>query len=165
MIKSAIAKIEDKRLSFTKPLNDSLKAINSTFTELKAPLKAALEMVDRKIHSFRQKERERIEVETAKVQAEENKRQKLRDAHEAKGHKVTENPTLAKPLELTQVDPTPVRKDWRWETNLFNQIPREFLQVDEIKVNKAVRDGTRDIPGIRIFQKETLVNRKTAGAF
>ena len=56
-------------------------------------------------------------------------------------------------------------KDWRWETNLFNQIPREFLQVDEIKVNKAVRDGTRDIPGIRIFQKETLVNRKTAGVF
>ena len=165
MIKSAIAKIEDKRLSFTKPLNDSLKAINSTFNEPKAPLNAALDMVDRKIHSFRQKERERIEAETAKVQAEENKRQKPRDAHEARGHQVTENPPLAKPLELTQVDPTPVRKDWRWETNNFNQIPREFLQVDEIKVNKAVRDGAREILGIRIFQKETIVNRKTVGVF
>lgn len=164
LIKSALKKIEEKRLSFTKPLNESLRAINSTFAELKAPLNSALCVVDSKIHAFRSAERKRIEAETAKVLTEENKRQKLRDAHEAKGHKVTENPPLAKPLELTQVDPTPVRKDWVWEVDHINQIPREFLMVDTVSINNAVRSGERMINGIRIFQKETLVNRKTARA-
>ncbi len=166
-IKSALKKIEDKRLSFTKPLNDSLREINSTFTALKEPLKRALVIVDGKIHVFRESERKRIEIETAKVMAKEAKAQKLRDAHEAKGHTVTENPVLAKPLELSQVDPTPVRKDWVWEVadNSYD-IPRKYLMLDIVMVNKAVKQGgIREIPGIRIFQREILVNRRTERAF
>ncbi len=165
VLKAALKKIEDKRLSFTKPLNDSLREINSTFTALKEPLKRALGVVDGKIHAFRESERKRIEIETAKVLAKEAKAQKLRDAHEAKGHTVTENPVLAKPLELSQVDPTPVRKDWVWETEDARLVTREYLEVNTTAVNNAVRAGERTIPGIRIFQKETLVNRRTERAF
>ncbi len=167
LIKIALSNMEKKRLSYTEGLNVSLKAINGDFRELKSPLEQAKTIVDGKIHKYRQQERERIEAETAKVLVEENKRQKIRDAHEAKGHKVTENPTLAKPLELSQVDPTPVRKDWVWEVadNSYD-IPRKYLMLDTVMVNKAVKQGgIREIPGLRIFQKETLVNRRTERAF
>lgn len=51
------------------------------------------------------------------------------------------------------------RKQWTWELVDISQVPREFLCVDEKRVNaelRAIKDGLT-IPGLRIFQKIVMV--------
>lgn len=46
----------------------------------------------------------------------------------------------------------------RWVAEVFDEqsVPREYLMIDQVKINAAVRAGERDIPGVKIFQKSDL---------
>ncbi len=39
------------------------------------------------------------------------------------------------------------------------KIPREFLSVDNVKINAAIKQGKREIPGLNIFEKEVISTR------
>lgn len=47
-------------------------------------------------------------------------------------------------------------KRWTFEVLDSNQIPREYLMVDETAIRQAIAAGVRAIPGVNIFQKEGL---------
>ena len=47
-------------------------------------------------------------------------------------------------------------KTWTFEITDVASIPREYLQVDETKIRKAIAGGTRAIEGVRIFQKDSI---------
>ncbi len=49
------------------------------------------------------------------------------------------------------------KKPWVFEVTNADQVPREFLAVDEKKIRDAVRMGVREIAGVRIYQ-ETQIN-------
>ena len=53
------------------------------------------------------------------------------------------------------------RKSWTFDENEIdlNLIPREYLKLDEVKVNGAIKAGMREIAGLKIFEKETIVTR------
>lgn len=51
------------------------------------------------------------------------------------------------------------RKVWKHEITDATAIPREFLKVDEQAIRQAIRDGRRDIPGVRIYQDDQLAVR------
>jgi len=40
-----------------------------------------------------------------------------------------------------------------------SNVPREFLQLDRGAITKAVKGGRRDIPGLRIFERKSMVER------
>jgi hypothetical protein len=48
---------------------------------------------------------------------------------------------------------------WTFELTDTTQIPREYLVVDEAAIRKAVNAGVRTIPGVKIFQTESLALR------
>lgn len=50
-------------------------------------------------------------------------------------------------------------KRWVFEIKNAGLIPREYLQVDEKKIRDAIAAGTRDIPGVRIYQDESITLR------
>lgn len=50
-------------------------------------------------------------------------------------------------------------KRWTFEILDSNQIPREYLIVDETAIRKAINAGVRTIPGVSIFQSESLTIR------
>lgn len=50
-------------------------------------------------------------------------------------------------------------KTWVFEVEDINLVPREYLVVDEIRIRKNVIAGVRDIPGVRIYQKDGLAIR------
>jgi hypothetical protein len=52
-----------------------------------------------------------------------------------------------------------VRKVWRFAIVDANLIPREFLTVDQPTVNAAIKEGKRDIPGLRIYEEEIMAAR------
>ena len=146
-VSDAIKSIEAKRLEFTKPLNQSLKAINSTFKQLKSPLEGAKKELSTRILKWRSDEEQRVRKEQAR-------RRKIQDAHEKQGHEV-QVPVVMKTPEKT-IGNTQIRKVWKFELVAFSKVGDEFKSLNTVAVNGAIRKGKREIAGLRIYQEETM---------
>jgi hypothetical protein len=68
------------------------------------------------------------------------------------------NPVVAvPPVNGMKVDKLKgTTKTWTFEYIDASLIPRDFLMPDEVKINQGIRAGIREIPGIKIYQKEGL---------
>jgi len=143
--------IEAKRLEFTKPINQSLKAINSTFKELSSPLEKARKLLTDKILDWRRKEQERIAAEEAKRMEEVRKLQ-------SKGIEVPELPTIEK-TEAT-IGKAQARKVWTFMVEDFSKVPDIYKMINNVAVNDAIRNGHRIIQGLKIYQEEILAIRR-----
>lgn len=51
------------------------------------------------------------------------------------------------------------RRSWKAQVVDEYKIPREYLIVDEVKINKVVRAGVRSIPGVKIFEEIKMTGR------
>jgi paraquat-inducible protein B len=151
--------IEEKRKTFTQPLNQSLREINKTFKELTTPLQTADKILSDKVMAWRRVEQDKIRIEQERIAKEEARRRKIQDAHKRQGHEISEPIVMTKPKPLKEIDTTKTRKDWTIEIIDSTKIPREYLIVDERDIREAIRRGIREIAGIRIDQKETMVRR------
>lgn len=150
--------IEEKRKSFIDPINQARNEINSSFKKVVEPVKYAKTELTARLMTWRRQEQARIDAERAKAVKEEERRRKIQEAHAAKGHAVKEDITpVAKPMPFAVNDTTKVQKRWAYELEDEAKIPREYLTVNGPAITRAVRDGVRDIPGVRIFQKETAI--------
>ena len=157
-INFGLKQIEAKRTSFTAPLNQSLKEINASFKRMVEPVKYAKDELTARLMSWRRQEQARIDAERAKAVKEEERRRKIQEAHAAKGHVVKEDITpVLKPMPFSVNDTTKVQKRWTYEIEDSSIIPRDYMVVDGPAITRAIRDGVRDIPGDKIFQKETAI--------
>lgn len=50
-------------------------------------------------------------------------------------------------------------KRWAWELENEALVPREYLTLDEKKIDESVKQGIRNIPGIKILEKEEISMR------
>jgi len=146
-VKGAEDNLEAKRLEFTVPLNQSLKAINETFKQLKSPLTEARILLTEKILTWKR-------VETEKLDKEEARRRAIQEAHDRKGHKVSATIILKKPEN--KIGNTQTRKVWTSKVVDFSKVSDRYKSLDQIAVNQAIRDGIREIEGIKIYQEERL---------
>jgi len=146
-VKDTEREIEAKRLEFTKPLNQSLRAINATFKQLKEPLVEARILLTGKIMDWKQ-------AETARLEKEEARRRKIQEAHAKKGHTVEAPVVLDRPQKT--IGNTRTTKFWTFEVQDLGKVPTEYLEIDTVEVRQAIRNGVREIPGIKIYQDERL---------
>ena len=156
-VASAKKKLEDQRVFLVKPLNDHVKDINGAFKEWVRPLDTADIVVRRKMLEFQQKLYQEAEALRAEAQ-------RLEDERQALGEELLDLlPVVTAPVAPRLIKgasgSTSVRKTWTFEVTDDTLVPREYLVVDEGVISLAVRKGTRDIPGVRIFQQESLAVR------
>lgn len=59
-----------------------------------------------------------------------------------------------------EVGTASVTRTWTFEIINEAAIPRKYLAVDLVKLGKVVRAGVRAIPGVRIYERETIVGRR-----
>lgn len=50
-------------------------------------------------------------------------------------------------------------KKWVWELEDETLVPREYLTLNEKKIDESVKQGIRNIPGIKILEKEEISMR------
>jgi hypothetical protein len=56
-----------------------------------------------------------------------------------------------------------VRKSWTFEVVALDEVPRDYMSLDVEVVKEAInKDAVREIPGLRIYQTETLHVRGAA---
>ncbi len=53
------------------------------------------------------------------------------------------------------------RKDWEFEVTDINLVPKDLLRVDEDHVKLLIKQGAREIPGIKIRQVEKKILRSS----
>ena len=150
--------VEDKRITFTKPLNESLKNINNTFKKMREPLEQARDLLTRKILTWKRIESERVAAEQAayrKIQEAEAELRRLNNEPEVKVEPIIVAPVVNKIGNMQTV------KRWTFEIIDFSKVPDGYKSINSTEVNCAIRSGNRDIPGLKIFQSESLsiVNR------
>ncbi|MDO9579081.1 MAG: hypothetical protein Q7J06_00715 [Bacteroidales bacterium] len=150
--------IEEKRKEYVGPINEHLKSVNDAFKNFAEPLNQADSITRQKILNYR-KEQERIRQEQERIN--QLRMEAAQAEMELKGE-------LAEPVGIVEVKPelpkhyrtetgtlgtVPIKK---WEVVDFKLVPDEYKIIDTTKVGKVVRAGVPSIPGIRIWEEETL---------
>jgi hypothetical protein len=102
-------------------------------------------------------ERAKREREALERKAAEMKTEAKRDEYLSKAAAVVA-PVVRVETEAPQVSGAAIATTWTFDVVDVNQIPREYMSVDMVKIGKVVRAmkaGT-NIPGVRVFTKEGL---------
>ena len=145
-ISSAQKKLEAQRVFLVKPLNDHVKDINNVFKEWKSPLDEADTTLRRKMLAWHVEEERRAAAE--------------REVLEQLDVPEEDMPDL--PVRVVRSETggsTSVRKTWTYEVVDQKIVPKAYLMLDDGLINLAIKDGTRKIKGLRIYQKESLAVR------
>lgn len=180
-IKAVRTRVETLRTSFTKPLNEHLRRLNEFFRTMDAPLEAADKDLRGRVLVYRKAveeerrranaERERLAAEAAAREAEA--RAALRTGDPQTGAILAAADAAHERADAVRVAPEPpktvstvfgsstVKKNWDFEIADVSAVPREYLAVDDRLVRQAIRNGVREIPGLRIFQREDLAVRRS----
>jgi hypothetical protein len=165
-------KIEEERDSLVRPLNDHVKMINGRFKGTTEALKRGEGVINKKLLDY-VKEQQRIEAEKAEAARKKAEEEALAAALalEAKGNTSAASEILTDVIEAPETvqkvgavrgdfgSVATVRKVWTFEVVELAKVPVEYLEVIGPKVNAAIRAGERDIPGLRIYEKDSLAVR------
>ncbi len=161
---SLIAKLkkalEDKRKEYVQPFNEHVKEVNGIFKLIGDPLERADNLNKSKVLAYR------AEIERKRREAEAIEAEKLALAK----REAELSGTGAFTVDLSPVDkpaPPPDRVHtemgtlsksgiWKWEQIDWDLVPKEYKMLNEVLIGKVVRSGMRTIPGLRIYQEETL---------
>ena len=137
--------LEDQRTFLVGPLNAHVKDINAKFKEWAAPLVEADVVLRKKVLAYHQEVARLAEAE--------------REVEVVLG--VPEKDLVPLPAKLvnTPTGSTTVRKTWTYEVEDYALIPKAYLMIDDQVINLAIKDGTRKIKGLKIYQKESLAVR------
>lgn len=185
-IRSWKKRIEEIRLSYTQPLNESLKRINADFKRTADPLNLLDDEINGKMGEYRAKEAEKIRKQQEKEaekqrlafeKEQEKKRKELEKQKKKDDLTKKEIKEAEKEIEKEEFVPKPIikqettiktddakmvaRKSWTFEIEDETKIPRKYLKVDEVAIGKAVRSGgIREIKGVKIYQEENFGFKK-----
>lgn len=150
-VKKAYRNLETKRKVFTQPILDAKKNIDDEFKAMTIPLKEAEQVIKEKLLSYHQELRQKAEEE-AKEKAKKNEEVAKKLNLPKVETKPEEVPNQAKGTIGTSY----IQKRWTFELTDKEEVPREYLMLDNVSINNAIKAGVREIPGLRIYQKETI---------
>jgi hypothetical protein len=101
-----------------------------------------------------------IESRRRAFEAREQAERARREAEEATQRQIA---AASAPAQTAEVAPlaaangsASVRKEWKATVVDESLVPREYWLIDEKKINKVVKAGVREIPGVKIEQVEGL---------
>jgi hypothetical protein len=173
-------KLVDKReKEFTAPLNDTLKKIRDVFRPQKTALESLKRMIEQeKILPYHRElaEKRRLEEEVIrkaladKLRAEQEAKMAVASKFEdellleqavkidEKIEKIESKSIKTGPVK-SEFSTLSVSKKWVFEIEDATQVPLRYLSPDEKKIKAAVDSGLRDIPGVKIYEKETVISR------
>lgn len=170
-IKTTRTNMDEMRDKLVRPLNEHVGSINSWFMPSIKALQAAEKTVKDRIIAFNEEQARLQRIEAARLQKEAADKA-LADAAaaETKGDSFSAEVAMEVAQELEQA-PAPEVKTapiyggtamgktsmpWTFEEVDHSIVPPELTVIDGVKVRALIAAGTREIKGLRIFQKARL---------
>jgi hypothetical protein len=172
--KGAINQIESARVRITKPINESLREVNSQARESAQPWQQAESLIknamivyqteqerlqreeQRKRDEIARKEREKLEAQAKKLEAA-GKTEKAAQV-EARAASVVA-PVITR--EIPKISGQSTREVWLFEIEDAGKVPREYMAVDEAKIRKVVNalKGETVIAGVRVYSEKRMASQ------
>jgi len=164
-IKQAQKQVDDTRKGMTRPLDEAKKKILDLFRPVETRILEAETSVKASLLQYQKvvDERIRVEQEERRKKEEAEMAEKLKDAEFFGDKSVEIEPSK---LEDMPVNVAPVvsgistKTIWTYEIQDEKLLPREFLSADEKKIRAGVEFGIREVPGLKIFQKQLISSRR-----
>jgi len=179
-VKDRIKELDAKRKEMVKIPNEYVDWVNDQFRPLTAKGEAIKRCIEGKITAYAAEQRkiaeelERIrrEEEAARLAIQQKRMEEL--AQKTNNEKILEQAIVveekreqlaAAPVEIktqavkTATSSTNIRQQWTFEIVDAPQVPRKYCVPDKTLINAAIKLGERDIPGLRVFQKDIVVSR------
>lgn len=149
-LKAKNDQLENMRVSITGPLNAALRAANNVF---QPPIKKNTQsiLLLQKAIAAGVRLLQQAQTQTLATVAKHTAGGNLNAARSA---------MLAMP-EVQVPKGVNIRKELRFEVVDLSKVPREYLSVDENKVNVATQNGVTEIPGLRFFVVEDASVRRS----
>ena len=143
--------VEERRKFFVDPLRAHVKSINEFFNRWLNPLADADQIITDKMLAWRRLENDRIAKENERLlkQAQKEAEKKHIPLEQAQA-KIA--PKIQEQVQTT--DSGVFKKKWTYAVEDESRVPRPYLQPSDEKIKMAIKDGTREIPGLRIFEEE-----------
>lgn len=146
-VKECQKEIESTRKQIVDPFNKFVKAVNAKAKEVTEQLDKAESHIKTEMLAWENFRRAEEEKKRAAQEAEKDA------ARLFLGDSVD--------LQIPDVISTGekingIRKIWDFEIQDFDKIPMNYLQLNEKAIREAIKNGARDIPGIKILQRETV---------
>jgi len=176
-VKKLYKNAEEERKEITKPLNDSLKAINKKYkiitepllaleSKLKTLITAYLKNKDEQDRKIVEEERKLLEAKRIELEEQEKNANK-----EELALIETQKNSLEQQEILNMVDNKlnnqirtentliSKKKVWKFDVVDIYKIPNKYLILDEKKVAEDIRNGIIEIEGLKIYQEEIIAVR------
>lgn len=153
IIKTKSKEIKDMKESITKPLEAAKKA---TIAHFKEPLDKLAE-AESQIKSFIIKYNNALIEKNRKIE-EERKAKALAEAEEQGKTETFVIPVYNLPTAIDKLESTTVRDLWSFQIDDINLIPREYMVVDQVKLNaiaRTMKENT-NIPGGKAVKTQSL---------
>lgn len=185
-VKSYGKRVEELRVELVKPLNDQVKMINDYAKELMKPLdkteadlKKKLIAYGAELEKVRQEAMRKLQEEKLKLEAEAKKKadeeraaaefERSLGLHDQAVHTETQVAITEQRVQeqihkdiksqekiVEQIKVKGVKTIWKYEIIDEDIIPANYLMVDEVAIGKSVRNGVREIKGVRIYSEEVM---------
>ena len=151
--------VEARRKEIIKPSQEFTKKVNAFAKIFSEKLKGVWTEVDRKDYTYHsQKELERRKQEALIQQANEDLQNKLNK--EAKKSGVAAPQVQAKPLPKVDLTVRTEEGTSFWKNNWVGEVinsalvPPKYCSPDQKKINSAIKQGVREIPGVLIENRK-----------
>jgi hypothetical protein len=163
-IKQAQKKVDETRKGMTKPLDESKKKIMDLFRPVEARIADAEASVKDSLLTYQTEQAKRLEaeLEAKRKRDEVELAEKIKDAEffgekdvEFGTSEVADMPVNVQPV----VSGISTKSVWTYEIENESLIPMEYFSLDESKIKKAVDFGIRNVPGLKIYQKQIISAR------
>lgn len=177
-MKGMVKELESARRARLKPIEEAIKKFNAMCKEFSGPMEAEISRLERAASTY-QLEQDRI------LRAKQEEEQRIRDAEAAKERAALETQVHDHPVRgidnavaalttMPAVQPAvvapqaiqgaSVERGWDWDLvdawALARHAPEAVeLTVKAAVVNRMIKAGSREIPGIRIYEVATVTAR------
>ena len=179
-LKEQLKEIDTQRKTFTIPLRTSLDAIMEQVRQIEKPIKEEVKIVGDKILKYKQEERAAREKENQeRIRLEEDHLKEKLDtaleeslgdtedpevvAVEAQIESLKTKPPKASTLTRGRTAKTGIQKNWAFELINIDEVPKQYLMLNEVLIGNIIKGkhGIHEIPGLRIFQRDTLTTKRS----
>ena len=164
-VKDLEKKLKAREEFFKRPAQDYVKAVGSFFKFFNEKLSGADDILKQKQLDDYNDQVKKLKEAQAKIDAEAEEKRKIAEAEAAKTGAI---PELEMPTVIVQPADTMVRtmeggtafaKRWTFSVEIADQVPREYCEPVDKLIREAVKNGQRNIAGVKIFE-ETYTVRK-----
>ena len=157
LVKNKVKSLEDKRKEYTSGLVAQKKAIDDDFKEMQKPLKELIARIDNVMVVWNIAEQKRLDEEQKKL--EDEAMEKLK----ATGESDVDVEIINEGLKSNRGDiaTSTMTQTYTFEIENIDDVPREYLIVDQVKVGKIVREskGKTKIAGIKNITTNKINSR------